>query len=157
MVIIGGLLGICLVLGALGSIVAAVGKPNRPSPTTKKPTPVADTGSQVVHPSPAVGVNPVRVTAAQLLHAYQDNSVSADATYRGARLLVDGSISWVDRDFLGHVVLHLRAGENFDSVMATVNEADTKKAAFLKKGERVVLLCTGKTRMGSAALEDCRL
>jgi hypothetical protein len=157
LVVIGALLGICLVLGALGSIVAAVGKPNRTSPVSVETTAKSDTATRVAKAIQAAAISPVQITAAQLLREYQDNSASADAKHRGTLLLVGGSIGWVDRDFVDEIVLHLRTGDNIDSIMATVNDADTKKAARLKNGEGVVLLCRGKTRMGSAALEDCRL
>jgi hypothetical protein len=157
MVVIGGILGICLVLAALGSIAAAVSKPNRTSPASVETTARPDTDSRVGKSIRAAAFSPVQITAAQILREYQDNSGSADAKYRGTLLLVAGSIGWVDRDFVDEIVLHLRTGDDSVSVMATVSDADTKKAAHLMNGEHVVLLCKGKTRMGSAALEDCRV
>jgi hypothetical protein len=116
-----------------------------------------DTSSRESKSIRAAAISPVQITAAQLLREYQNNSISADAKYKGTLLLVAGSIGWVDRDFVDEIVLHLRTGDNSDSIMATVNDADIKKAVRLKNGESVVLLCKGKTRMGSAALDDCRV
>ncbi len=140
LVVIGALLGIGFVLGALGSVVAAVSKPNRTSPASVATTARSDTAFQVVKSIQAAAINPVQITAAQLLREYQDNSASADAKYRGTLLLVAGSIGWVDRDFVDEIVLHLRTGDNIDSIMATVNDADTKKAARLKNGEQCCLV-----------------
>jgi hypothetical protein len=97
------------------------------------------------------------VTAAQLRREYRDNSVAADERYAGNTVRVDGSISRMNRDFWGDVVLYLSAGDDFNPVMATVSEVDTEKAAALGKGQQVMLVCKGKTRMGSAALEECRI
>lgn len=147
-VITGGLLGICLVLGAVGSIFAVIGKSNRATASSLETTAKPDAASRVVKSIRAVAISPVQITATQLVQEYRGNSASADAKYRGTSLLVAGSIGWVDRDFIDDIVLHLRTGEGSDSIMATVNDADSKKAAHLMNGEHVVLLCKGKTRMG---------
>jgi hypothetical protein len=104
------------------------------------------------------GAPPIRITAAQLHREYDANEVAADAKYKGRQLLVDGSIASVDKDFADGIVLRLRSGDEFNSVNASLDSADTAQAANLRKGQRVTLLCRGGTRIiGSATLDACRL
>ena len=127
-------------------------------PRRSSTPPSSESSPSASRPQPAPEEPPIRITAVRLHQEYDDNEVAADAKYKGHTLLVDGSINSIDKDFLNHIVVHLRAGNEFTTVMATVDDADATKAAGLKKRQKIVLLCKGGTRiMDSATLDECRI
>jgi hypothetical protein len=91
-----------------------------------------------VAPTPAaLPPKPIAITAVQLHRAYSDNEVAADARYRGKSLLVDGVVDSIDKNFADDIVLHLRSGDSFNFVMATMKDSQASAAAELKKRQRV--------------------
>ena len=166
-----GVVGVLVAIGAGIWLYTSLGesKPSPADPATgaaqqpksallgllegKQPTPPAVAPAQQQQAGP-----PIRITAAQLHREYAANEVAADAKYKGRLLLVDGTIASIDKDFTDDIVLRLRTGDQFNSANATLDSADAREAAALRKGQRVTLLCRGGTRIiGSATLDKCRL
>jgi hypothetical protein len=99
---------------------------------------------------------PINVTARALWDAYDANEVSADNQFKGKRLLVDGVIASINKDILDNIVVRLVGGNRFSTVDATIREFDKDKAAELKKGQKISLLCMGHGKiMRSPMLKPC--
>jgi hypothetical protein len=123
----------------------------------KMPSATATGASAPSTPS-ASPAPPIEITAVQLKRAYDENEVAADDKYKNRRLLVTGSVGSIDKNFMNQIVLHLRTGNEFSTVMANIDKADRSHAAGLKKRDQVTLDCIGGTRIvGSPSLDSCRI
>jgi hypothetical protein len=100
----------------------------------------------------------VTVGAVRLWREYQENEVAADTRYKGKRLRVTGTVLTVERDADGNPVLHLLSGNMVFRTMATLDKAFLPDAAQLRKGDQVVVRCTGAgLMMRMPQLEECML
>lgn len=98
------------------------------------------------------------VSAKQLSSAYEANEVSADNSYKGKRLLVDGVVQSIGKDIMNNVYVVLRGRNDFQGVHATMMESETGTAAKLSKGDRLTVLCKGNGKMlTDPMLDDCRV
>jgi hypothetical protein len=98
----------------------------------------------------------VVVSNAQLFNDYQSNEVSADAMYKGKKLLVTGTVASIDKGPFGGLILRLATSNQFMSTMADMERSEQSQMAQLQKGERVRVLCKGRgTVLGSPSLDDC--
>lgn len=127
----------------LGAILGC-GNASR-SPSSQQPTAVSNEP-------------PIRISAEELIKAYKENEVGADAKYRGKRLHVSGEISNI-ADTLGSITVSLK-GENESgllTVLCSFDDAYRASIATLKKGEPlgVVGRGDGMTAGLYVGLEDC--
>ncbi len=84
------------------------------------------------------------ITAQVLASAYEENTVAADARFKGKRFKVTGVVDSINTDFLGTPYLTLRGGVNqFMEPQFSFSKSDSEKLATLRKGARVTLICTG--------------
>ncbi|MFO0667430.1 MAG: hypothetical protein U0174_26000 [Polyangiaceae bacterium] len=152
--VIGSLFGGCMVCGAIGAASKnqggqlTNGRGTPPGPAREPEAPVA------VAPPPKREA--IAITATQLFNDYTANEVAADEKYKGQLLLVSGSISAIDKDFLNHVIVRLRSPNEFMPVDAKLDDSERSKAGSLAKGQSVRLLCQGRGRLiGRPQLVDC--
>jgi len=127
--------------------------PRGEAPATSAPATTASTPP----PPPAAPARYVRhVDANELWNDYRENEVAADERYKGHVLIVDGVVASIDKDFLDHIVIRLKSRNEFMGTMATMEDAEKRTAASLRRGQRVLVQCRGGTMiMGSPTLEDC--
>ena len=98
------------------------------------------------------------VGSIRLWQDYEANEVAADNQYKGRRLRVTGRAFSVEKNMMGHAVLHLVSGNPIFMTMATLTPAETPRAAAITRGDTVVVACTGGGRMlRMPQLEDCTL
>lgn len=106
-------------------------------------------------------VNAAGVTTVGALRLWQDydaNEVAADNRYKGKTLRVTGRVLSVEKNLNGAAVLDMASGNPIFRTMATLQLAETQRAAALTRGNTVVLECTGGGRMmRMPQLEDCEL
>jgi tRNA_anti-like len=114
----------------------------------KKPTTSAVTAAEV--PSAAVQAPPeppkpiLKTTARELAHAYEENSVAADAKFKGKRFKVDGIVTDINTDFMGDPVIYLKGGVNqFMEPSFSFDKDSAPEIAKLKKGWTITMECTG--------------
>lgn len=99
----------------------------------------------------------MQVTALQLWRDYQANEVSADAQYKGKKLLVTGAVASIDKGPLGGIHVRLRTPNMFMHVSAEMEDAEAAAAGQLGKGQPVRLQCQGAGMViGSPMLSDCK-
>lgn len=145
------LIGAAIVTAAVIGWWGASG-PSAPATSAAVPSQGAEPAAPAA-PSPAPAIE---MTAAELHREYEENEVAADEKYKGKRLLVSGSVESIDKDFLDHIIVRLKTGQMFQSVMATMDDREKGAAAALKKRQAIAVLCRGGTRIvGSATLDDC--
>jgi hypothetical protein len=143
-------IGSVLVLGFGGCVVcvAAVGRAGSAASTSGGGSTSGSKSSGSATP----------VTALQLYNDYQANEVSADNKYKGKSLMVSGTVSSIDKDFLDNIVVSLKTPNEFMDVKARVDDDQKSKAASLSKGQDIKVLCTGSGMIiGSPQLEDCTI
>lgn len=99
------------------------------------------------------------VTAQALAAAYEQNTVAADARFKGQRFKVTGVVVSINTDFLGNPYLVLRGGVNqFMEPQFSFSKSDSEKLATLRKGARVTLICTGSGDVAKTPMsKGCRL
>lgn len=96
-------------------------------------------------------------TARELAKLYEENTVAADNKFKDKRFEIAGTVTNISTDFTGSAIIELRGGVNqFMEPHAELSDSEKQKASELKKGQKVVLICTGvgdiaKTPM----LDDC--
>jgi len=100
-----------------------------------------------------------KTTAKEIAAAYDENTVAADAKFKGKVFEVSGVISAINTDMMENAVLLLQGGVNeFMEPQFKLSNTDKPKAATLKKGAKVTLVCEGngdivKTPM----MSDCSI
>jgi hypothetical protein len=111
------------------------------------------------HAAPTVdAAGVVSVGAMRLWRDYAANEVAADNLYKGKTVRVVGRVLSVGKDGRGAAVLDLVSGNPVFHTMATLETAQTQRAATLTRGARVAVQCVGKgVTMRMPQLEDCSL
>lgn len=100
----------------------------------------------------------MQVDAVRLWQDYDANEVAADNLYKGKMLAVSGTVRSIDKDFLDNIVIRLATPNQFMSVMATMEDYESGKAASLSKGQAVAVVCKGAGMIiGAPVLHGCRM
>lgn len=98
-------------------------------------------------------------TARELAKLYEENTVAADNKFKDKRFEISGTVTNISTDFTGSAVIELSGGVNqFMEPHAELADSDKQKAASLKKGQKISLICTGAGDIGKTPmLDDCIL
>ncbi len=100
----------------------------------------------------------IEVSANELLKAYNDNEVGANAKYKGKVLLINATVDSISADFNDDPFLVLKAGGQyeFSQPQAHLVKSEHDKAAELKKGQKITLKCIGNSEIaGTPMLDKC--
>lgn len=85
------------------------------------------------------------VSAADIAHAYSENTVAADQKFKGKRFKVSGTVVDINTDFAGDPYLTLKGGVNqFMEPHFNFDKSASEQLSKLKKGAKVSLICVGK-------------
>lgn len=96
------------------------------------------------------------VDASKLWNDYEANEVAADERYKGKLIQINCVVVSVDKNFLDDIVVHLKSPNPFLNISATIQSSEAAKAAAVRKGARLTLICKGGDRIiGSPTLHDC--
>lgn len=110
---------------------------------------------RVSEPQPFVAID---VRAIDLDAAYDANEVAADMKYKGRVLRVTGKVASIGKNFMDEVVVNLGTRNQFQSVTAGVDASAIDRAATLRKGQLITLVCVGAGRVvSSAVLSGCQI
>ena len=139
-----------IVLGVLG---AMLGDP--------KPSGGASAGeSGTAASEPPDSPEPLmQTTARELAMAYDENTVAADAQFKGKRFSVSGVVADINTDFMGRPYLTLKGGVNqFMEPQFQFDKDASAALAKVRKGARVVLECEGNGDVAKTPMsDDCEL
>lgn len=96
-------------------------------------------------------------TARELAKMYEENTVAADNKFKDKRFEIAGTVTDISTDFIGSAVIELSGGVNqFMEPRAELDDSQKQKAAGLKKGQKIVLICTGSGDISKTPmLDDC--
>lgn len=102
-------------------------------------------------------IDAIPIAAPVLFAEYRANEVAADRKFKGRYLAVTGRVVEIGKDFMGDAYVALRTPNQFQPVRATLVGTEHDRAAQLKRGQEIVVLCKGAGMLiGSPVLEECR-
>lgn len=97
-----------------------------------------------------------RVSARQLYAAYQENEISADATYKGKRVEISGVVASIESDLSDMPLVMLEGGDVTETDTVNLSGLSKAQAASLTKGQNAVFQCTVQGEvLGVPLLEAC--
>lgn len=96
-------------------------------------------------------------SAYQIASDYNQNTVKADTDWKGHRYYVKGEIVDINTDFTGSAYVTLRGGVNeFMEPQFSFKESEKAKVSELRKGQEVILECTGNGDIAKTPMsKDC--
>lgn len=98
------------------------------------------------------------ISASDYARAYDENTVAADATFKGKKFKVAGTVQDISTDLMGDPYLTLRGPSQFMSPHFKFDKGALGQLAAVKKGGRVTLVCTGRGDIAKTAMaDDCAL
>jgi hypothetical protein len=140
---------ILIIIGIIGS--AGGDKGQKVSSNDNKEASSSDSAVAKVESAP-----PVVVTAVDLVNAYSENEVSADAKYKGKDVEVSGVVSNISNGITDDDLIVSLEGVSFNSVMCNLVHTENAKVSSLKKGQKIALVCTGNSAtLGSPSMSGC--
>lgn len=149
-IVLACIFGGCFALGVIGAVASP--KTEAASSTTS----TATTPRTLAAPPVVKRETAMPVSAATLFADYQANEVSADDSYKGRLLLVSGTVSGIDKDFTGDIVVRFATSNQFMPVDATLRSSEKGSAARLSKGSSITLTCKGSGMViGRPQLSSC--
>jgi hypothetical protein len=84
------------------------------------------------------------VTVAELVRAYDENTVAADAKFKDKEFQVSGTIDDINTDIIGNPYVTLRGGNELMPPQFGFDKGSNEALAKLKKGMKVTMVCTGQ-------------
>jgi hypothetical protein len=116
------------------------------------PVPPADA------PEAALPATILTVTAPELHAAFAANEVAAKARFGDQPLRVTGVIDAIELDLFDNPQLSLRAGGDFEFVLAKFDKDAAAQTAALAKGQDITVVCDSVTEViGNPVLDDCAI
>ena len=115
-----------------------------------------DTNAEKEEPAEEV----IKVTAQELLEAYDENGVAADKQYKGKELQVTGTVGSIGTDILDDAYITLENEEDeyaVISVQCCFEKSQEDSIASLKAGDKVTItgVCEGNTL--NITLKKCQV
>jgi hypothetical protein len=119
-------------------------------------------------PSPPVNVDlralpgwpneqPKTVSLTELYDRYEANEVSADNSYRGHLLQVEGKVDEIKKDIMDKTYLGLNVQGHVFGINATLNPIYVPLAANISKGQNVLVVCVGAEKIITPQLSNCAI
>jgi TonB family protein len=100
----------------------------------------------------------ISVSAPKLWVDYNANEVAADNIYKGKRLIVQGQVMSIKKNFIDQVYVSLTTLNEFESVHANIKEEYKSEAAMLHIGQIITVECEGGGMIvGSPILKECSM
>lgn len=103
----------------------------------------------------------ITITSAQLIKAYADNEVSADAQYKGKVLEVTGTVNGISNGVTDDdMIVRLSDGQqySFTDTSCYANPSEKDRVLSLKKGTTITIVgINDGATLGSPALKNCRI
>lgn len=127
---------------------------NRSSLPSDHKMPLAGTKALAI--ATAVPVKSIKVTAGDLIKAYDNNEVKADVKYKGKMLTVTGKVSNISV-MLGQTSVEIGTGKDFEwGITCYFDKDQIDKIAMLDKNDKITVTgkCDGKSFI-SVTLNNC--
>lgn len=106
---------------------------------------------------PAEPVILPRYEASDLASAYDDNTVAANAQFKGKRFIVTGVVEDISTDFMDRPYITMVSRQHlFSEPRFSMKRGHDNYAASLQKGQTISLECTGNGDiLKTASSKDC--
>lgn len=99
---------------------------------------------------------PYEISAKKLFADYEANEVAMDERIGKRPVLVSGSVSSIDKDFLNNIVISLNTSNPFMPARFSMEDSEKDKSMAISKGKSVKIICKQVSRiMGSPSGNDC--
>lgn len=106
----------------------------------------------------AANVKPeLTVSAFELFNAFMENELSANQTYKGKYIAVQGAVESIGEDIVGTPYVTLKTSNAILSVQCMLNKSETGKAANLQKGQQIVVQGTCDGKFGNVLIKSCSI
>lgn len=99
----------------------------------------------------------IAMDARDLMSAYEESEIKADAKYKNRRLLVTGPVAEIGKDLLGSTYMAIQAGNPVFTVQCFFKRTDEMVNAHLRKGVVVSVVGTCDGQVGNVFLKECVL
>lgn len=132
-----GCLSLVLILGVVGWIA---GKSE------------GDGGGSAVQTGPRVAQ--IQATPGEILSAYKENEAAAQMKYGKQVVGITAVIDAIDLGLGDKPYLLLRTGNEFERMHGKLAESHQPRAATLKKGQKIVLLCDNVHELAGTPMAD---
>jgi hypothetical protein len=96
----------------------------------------------------------VQATSEQVLSDYSSNEVRADQLYKGAKVLVSGTIDSIGKDVLDHSYVTLK-GSGFRRIQCFA--ADDSELVSLHPGQQISIVGMGDGMFGNVIFKKCHI
>lgn len=107
--------------------------------------------------TPAAPKEVVKITAAQLFAAYDDNEVATDEGFKGKIVQVSGTVQSIDKDAFDNIVINFKTSNQFMPAHMKMDDSEKAAAIAMKKGVKASVQCQKMARMvGSPYGSGCR-
>ena len=141
-----------VILGGLFLLAAFLGNRGAQNPEAS----VTQT-SRVTSTSAPPPANPLKMSIAQVEAAVEENEINLQNRIKAAGgILVSARVKSVEAIW-GKPVIHFRGKNEFLDASAFLSSSDKERAASLKRGDTVLVLCQTAKKIMGAALYDCVL
>lgn len=145
---------LCVIACASGSLFSNIVD----NPSTPEQTELSKDLDKVLNTSNNVEVEPIVITAQELIKAYEDHEPKADEKYLNKPLIVKGIITEFTT-VLGVTTITLGTGEEFEITQITCmfNKDNESQVLELEKGQEIIIngICNGKGF--NVELKDCEI
>lgn len=100
----------------------------------------------------------VKISAAELMQAYEANEVAADSRFKGKVVEVTGIVGEIKKDMLDDIYVIIGTGKDFEipEVQCFIAEDMAAKAGTLAKGSKIKAVGTVDGLMMNVLVKDCR-
>lgn len=139
------LIGICIFAVLIIFIAAVSGGDDSSTPSS------GNAGNNAVSEAPIV------VSADELIRAYVNNTVTADATYKGKTVTVSGTIYSIESNYIS---IEADADDLWlNNVYAYYSSSETSKLSNLAKGDRITVTgeCKGEGVFSDIEIKYCTI
>lgn len=116
--------------------------------------------TSVQETSSEVAVETIKISAVDLLAAYDENAVKADQDYKDKTLEVTGIVKSIDKDVLDDVFVTINDGGEYSFISVQCyfeDENEIAKTAELKAGDEVTIVGRCDGSVVNVMLKECSI
>jgi len=118
---------------------------------------ISSTGTVNTTSVTAAPVEAIKVTAAELMKAYDNNEVKADTQYKGKLLTVKGKVDDISVT-LGMTNVTVGTGAEFElGIICYFDDSEKDSIALLNKGDSISITGTCEGKALSVSMKECSI
>jgi hypothetical protein len=101
----------------------------------------------------------IGVYAREIVAAYKENEIAADARFKGKTITVTGEVATIGKDILDtpYVTLSAEPVDSFRTVQASFSRDAADELAGLRKGQTISVVCRSNGLLMNVLLDRCAI